>query len=49
MNLLLLLPTTKRQEGDVLLQCLADQRGVGVLEKAGWWFGVVSKVFELIG
>jgi hypothetical protein len=45
---LLLLPTTKRQEGEVLLQCLVDQRWVGVLEKAGWWFGRISNEFEII-
>jgi hypothetical protein len=44
----LLLPTTKRKEGEVLLQCLFDQRGVGVLEKAGWWFGEISNEFEIV-
>jgi hypothetical protein len=36
-----------KEEGAATVR--GDQRVVGVLEKAGWWFGVVSKVFELIG
>jgi hypothetical protein len=32
MDPLLLLPTTKRQEGEVLLQCLVNQRVMKVLD-----------------
>jgi hypothetical protein len=41
--LLLLLPTTKGQEGEGLLQCYFDQNCVRVLEGSMGWFGEVFK------